>query len=296
MNIHKWKNREINRLLKEKFNLSEGGDEDSYTVKDGDTLSGIAADREVPVWALKKFNDLTSDLITPGDVLKIPKEYWIRDNSENSKSELNEDWKSEAGHIALDLAGFFPALGDPADVANAIWYFREAEKHRQEDNGYEASFAYLFALLSAVSLAGAVAPIIGDLIPKAGKYAAQIARLTGYVAKGGKEATKLRATLQAKKPLIDSTVKQLASKDSRFEGAVPYMMGALSLFISGEEPTRGDDAESLERAASEYSGEEASETEVPETAGDTVAVVDLGSEEEPMSELRSYIKSIIDNG
>ena len=74
------------------------------------------------------------------------------------------------------------------------------------------------------------------------------------------------------------------------------MMGALSLFISGEEPTRGDDAESLERAASEYSGEEASETEVPETAGDTVAVVDLGSEEEPMSELRSYIKSIIDNG
>tara|TARA_R100001129_G_scaffold186468_1_gene178327 strand:+ start:58 stop:912 length:855 start_codon:yes stop_codon:yes gene_type:complete len=276
--------------------LKEGGDEDSYTVKDGDTLSGIAADREVPVWALKKFNNLTSDLITPGDRLKIPREYWIRDNSEDSKNELNEDWKSEAGHIALDVVGIFPELGEAADIANAIWYLQEADRLKKEGDGYEATFAYLFALLSAVSLAGAVAPIIGDLIPKAGKYAAQIARLTGYVAKGGKEATKLRATLQAKKPLIDSTVKQLASKDSRFAGAVPYMMGALGLFVSGKGPARGDDTESLEQAASEYSGEEASETEAPETAGDTVAVVDLGSEEEPMSELRNYIKSIIDNG
>ena len=216
---------------------------------------------------------------------------------EGEGAELSEDWKSEVGHIALDVVGIVPELGEAADIANAIWYVQEAERLKKEGDGYEATFAYLFALLSAVSLAGAVAPIIGDLVPKAGKYAAQIARLTGYVAKGGKEATKLRATLQAKKPLIDSTVKQLASKDSRFGGAVPYMMGALGLFVSGKGPTKGDDAESLEQAASEYSGEEASdETEAPETADDTVAVVDLGSEEEPMSELRNYIKTIIDNG
>ena len=275
--------------------LKEGGDEDSYTVKDGDTLSGIAADRQVPVWALKKFNNLTSDLITPGDVLKIPKEYWIRDNSENSKSELNENMASEVGHIVLDIAGMVPVLGEYPDIANAAWYVIEAEKHRREDNGYEASFAYLFALLSVASLAGAVAPIIGDLVPKGGKYAAQVLRLVGYMAKGGEQAKALRTTLQGRKAQVDAVVKMAGSKDSRLKDAAPYMMGSLSLFASGEMPQQGEGTETLEQAASSE-GAPAGDAEEPGAGDDMVAVVDLDSEKETMSELRNYIKNIIDNG
>ena len=31
---------------------------------------------------------------------------------ESQDAELNEDWKSEAGHIALDVVGIFPELGE----------------------------------------------------------------------------------------------------------------------------------------------------------------------------------------
>jgi len=247
MKIHEWKNKEINRLLMEKFALSEG------------------------------------HCTTGSDI----------EEDHCFEEDIEEGVGSELGHIALDVVGIVPEIGEAADIANAIWYLQEAERFREEGDGYEATFAYLFALLSAASLAGAVAPFIGDLIPKAGKYAAQVARLTGYVAKGGKEANKLRATLQAKKPLIDSTVKQLASKDSRFTDAIPYMMGALGLFASGREPTKGDDVESLEQAAAEYG----SETVQPADDGETV--VNLGSEEEKektMSELKAYIKAIVSDG
>jgi hypothetical protein len=235
MNIHKWKNKEINRLLMEKFNL--------------------------PL----------------------------------AEEELDEGWASEAGHIALDVAGFVPAVGEAADLTNAAWYVGEGEKYRREGNGYEASFAYLFALLSVASLAGTVAPIIGDLIPKGGKYSAQVLRLVGYMAKGGKEARTLRKTLLIKKPLIDSTVKMAASTNSHLKTAVPYMMGSLSLFASGKMPRQGEDTETLDQAAASegVSAEDAEESGIED---DMVAVVDLDSEKEPMSELRNYIKTIIDNG
>ena len=44
----------------------------TYTVKSGDTLSGIAARFGVTVAALKKANKMTSSVIHPGQVLKIP--------------------------------------------------------------------------------------------------------------------------------------------------------------------------------------------------------------------------------
>jgi LysM repeat protein len=44
----------------------------TYTVKSGDTLSGIAAQFGTTVKAIKELNGLTSNVIHPGQVLKIP--------------------------------------------------------------------------------------------------------------------------------------------------------------------------------------------------------------------------------
>jgi hypothetical protein len=44
----------------------------TYTVKSGDTLSGIAAKFGVTVAALKKANKMTSNVIHPGQILKLP--------------------------------------------------------------------------------------------------------------------------------------------------------------------------------------------------------------------------------
>ena len=44
----------------------------TYTVKSGDTLSGIAAQFGTTVQAIKSLNGLTSNVIHPGQVLKIP--------------------------------------------------------------------------------------------------------------------------------------------------------------------------------------------------------------------------------
>ena len=300
MNIHKWKNREINRLLMEKFDIPPGedpiypasGETDSVIVQPGDTLWGIAKDRGVTIDDLMKHNDLESDVIRPGQEIFIPREEYLGGPSEE---ELDEDMASEAGHIVLDIAGMVPVLGEYPDIANAAWYVTEAEKYRREDNGYEASFAYLFALLSVASLAGAVAPIIGDLVPKGGKYAAQVLRLVGYMAKGGKQAKALRTTLQGRKAQVDAVVKMAGSKDSRLKDAAPYMMGSLSLFASGRMPQQGEGTETLEQAASSE-GAPAGDAEEPGVGDDMVAVVDLDSEKETMSELKEYIKNIIDNG
>jgi LysM repeat protein len=47
--------------------------QDTYKVKSGDTLSSIAANHKTSVKALRAENNLTTDRITVGQILKLPK-------------------------------------------------------------------------------------------------------------------------------------------------------------------------------------------------------------------------------
>lgn len=55
-----------------KVGIPTGGGEQTHTVQAGDTLSAISQAFKIPVESLKKANGLTSDVIRPGQVLKIP--------------------------------------------------------------------------------------------------------------------------------------------------------------------------------------------------------------------------------
>jgi hypothetical protein len=206
---------------------------------------------------------------------------------------MQEGVASEFGHIVLDIVGIAPYAGEAADIVNAIWYIGEAESRRKEGDGYEAAFAYLFAALSVVSLAGSVAPVVGDLVPKGVKYTAQAGRLVAFMAKSGKQARALKTKLHVEKPKIDNIIKQSSSKDKRLEAGAPYMLAALAMFAGGRMPVEGSGTESLDAEARRAGGE----TEVPEE--ETMAVVDLDSEKGPeqtVAELRKYIMNIINNG
>jgi hypothetical protein len=63
---------------------------------------------------------------------------------------------SDLGHTALDIGGFFPGVGEAADVANAAWYVGEGE--------------YLDAGLSLIS----IIPVLGDVIGKGGRLATRL--------------------------------------------------------------------------------------------------------------------------
>lgn len=56
---------------------------------------------------------------------------WAR-TGRNIKEKLNlsdQDlrWLSTAGHLALDIAGWVPGWGEPADLVNAAWYLAEKD-------------------------------------------------------------------------------------------------------------------------------------------------------------------------
>lgn len=57
-----------------------------------------------------------------------------------------------AGHVILDIAGLIPGWGEPADLANALWYAEDEQ--------------YLNSALSLISMV----PELGDAIGKGMKY------------------------------------------------------------------------------------------------------------------------------
>ena len=87
---------------------------------------------------------------------------------------LNEGFASDMGHLALDVAGLAPGIGEVADFTNALAYAAEGQ--------------YLNAAFSLISLI----PVAGDAIGKGGKIATWLAQ---KAAKGGNAA---KAVVKAK--------------------------------------------------------------------------------------------------
>jgi uncharacterized protein len=100
------------------------------------------------------------DLPHPVDVSKLtPEQLATLEELRQGKGFLDRfrGWSwSDLGHAALDIGGFFPGLGEGADVANAAWYVAEGK--------------YLDAGLSLISMI----PVVGDAIGKGGRYALRL--------------------------------------------------------------------------------------------------------------------------
>jgi hypothetical protein len=78
-----------------------------------------------------------------------------------------------AGHVALDVAGLIPGWGEPADLANALWYAEEKQ--------------YLNAALSLLSMV----PEIGDAIGKGAKYLGKGSKFVAkFISKWGDDIAK----------------------------------------------------------------------------------------------------------
>jgi hypothetical protein len=81
---------------------------------------------------------------------------------------ITEGVLDTVGHAALDAVGFIPGFGEPADLANALWYAKKGD--------------YFSAVLSLVSLV----PEIGDVIGKGTKYLGKSNKIVaGLLAKHG---------------------------------------------------------------------------------------------------------------
>lgn len=99
---------------------------------------------------------------------------------------ISESVLDTVGHAALDAVGFIPGFGEPADLANALWYAKKGD--------------YFSAVLSLVSLV----PEIGDVIGKGAKYLGKSSKMVaGLLAKYGptvaKVWPKIKSTIQRTK-------------------------------------------------------------------------------------------------
>jgi len=73
--------------------------------------------------------------------------------------QISEGKLDTIGHVALDVAGLVPGIGEPADLANALWYAKKGD--------------YFSSVLSLISLI----PELGDLIGKGIKYLGKSSKL-----------------------------------------------------------------------------------------------------------------------
>ena len=126
-------------------------------------------------------------------------------------------------HLGLDILGFVPVIGEPADIANAMLYIKEKN--------------YLFAALSII----AIIPEIGDVIGKGGKYSIlgyKSAKAARIIKSTSRYIVKLRNFLDKNKPLIDNAFDKLNKGDSdiakKLKPYIPMMKDAIDLFIKNK--------------------------------------------------------------
>ena len=151
----------------------------------------------------------------------------------------NEGLVSNVGHIALDIAGLIPGLGEFADVTNAVWYAK---------NGDWLNSA--FSLISMI-------PALGDVVGKGGRVAVWLAKAAKTtknmggagrnVAKGiavgrravvqtGGQIRRVQNLIKSNKPLIDKVFQQ-AQKNEKIRPYIAEIQKALNSFTGEAEPT-----------------------------------------------------------
>ncbi len=92
---------------------TQGGSTITYTIKSGDTLSGIAFKYKVSVQDLMAWNNLTTTLIFPGNTLTVKNAQTSTDTSSNSTSNSNQngsassDYTVQAGDSLWKIASKF---------------------------------------------------------------------------------------------------------------------------------------------------------------------------------------------
>lgn len=116
-----------------------------------------------------------------------------------------------AGHIALDVAGLIPGWGEPADLANALWYAKKGQ--------------YLNCALSLLSMV----PDIGDAIGKGAKYLGKGSKLVGkFITKWGDDIArywpkivKMIEDMEQWRPyakILDQTIQDLLAQHQEGQG------------------------------------------------------------------------------
>ena len=134
---------------------------------------------------------------------------------------MQEGILSSIGHVALDVAGLIPGVGEAADVANAVWYASEGE--------------YFLAALSLVS----IVPVVGDIVGKGGKLATWAVKLGSKGTKVAKKAADAGSMAVKAAKLVKSnrgTIKKVFNKardNEKLSGYVDKMSQALSDWVKG---------------------------------------------------------------
>lgn len=143
---------------------------------------------------------------------------------------LDEGILDKLKHVALDVAGLIPGIGEAADLTNALLYAKQGE--------------YLQAALSAISMI----PGVGDAIGKGGK-------LGIYIGKAGKIANLMRKNIgKIKKVLADlKDVPVLGGFVGKMEAAVMEFINDLA----AENPEKTKLVKQLNRLANTKPAEDA---------------------------------------
>lgn len=129
----------------------------------------------------------------------------------------------DIAHLALDLAGFIPVMGEAADFANAAMYVEEGN--------------YFFAALSLISMV----PEIGDAIGKGTKALAYIAKVAPdaaeLIAKHGPKIAEIirtmRTVIKANRHLIKPIMDKVAENE-KLKDHVDQIEGALDAFTEND--------------------------------------------------------------